>query len=598
MERKMREMEKSGGNRVGGREGVPSGTEHRVVSAAPATAQNTDASLHASTTASSTTSAAASASTEPAPLSDRSSFDSDSIIRWLTTDWLLKLGSLLILLGIGWFVSYAFAQNWIGPLGRISLGLGVGAVVMAVGYLRSRANTQQGTVFLVLGAAAVLITTYAAREVYDFFTPVSALGIMAAAAGFVALSSVQHQSLSRAMAGILIACVAPFLTVSAEPSVTGLFLYLFVVMSASVWIVLVTGWKEVLLLATAIYAGISILSLGNGIPDSEIITMQIMATAFVVLFYGIGLISAIRTKQVLLADVTIKVISAAIFLYWVHEIVPEHTQSLVAGAASLMSAMSAWMLMTGTKNKWLVLLHGSLALVYLAVAAAFELEAPANLYAYTALSVVAVWLAARITQDYSKAQWFGLPLGFVSLETLRQLATRPRPEYLTDFERRAMGAQMLEPLSTWGEILAAGIIADSLLFTAWYLYRASKNTADPDQAPAREAVIGFSWAGIFMSVVTIWVMFEKFFTSEDIAHGWALALYAIAGISIYVWGRLKARGAVMFTGGLVLAGVIMRLMLVEVWNMEVTARVIVFLFIGALLIAGAFIKPQIEGQQQ
>jgi uncharacterized membrane protein len=119
-----------------------------------------------------------------------------------------------------------------------------------------------------LGAAALLITIYAAREVYDFFTPLSALLLMASVAGFIAFSSVTDGVKSRALLGLLVGCIAPFLTVSADPSVSGLFVYLFVLIAASIWIVTITGWKELLVASAAIYAVFSIGNILNYIPQS------------------------------------------------------------------------------------------------------------------------------------------------------------------------------------------------------------------------------------------------------------------------------------------------------------------------------------------
>ena len=47
----------------------------------------------------------------------------------------MKLGAALFIVGFGWFVSYAFINNWIGPLGRISIGIVAGVLVMGLGYV-------------------------------------------------------------------------------------------------------------------------------------------------------------------------------------------------------------------------------------------------------------------------------------------------------------------------------------------------------------------------------------------------------------------------------------------------------------------------------
>jgi uncharacterized membrane protein len=320
--------------------------------------------------------------------------------KWISTDWPMKLGAFLVILGVGWFVSYAFAQNWIGPVGRITLGLVFGTMMLVAGFLRAKKESQQGTIIMVLGAAAVLITTYAAREVYDFFTPLSALCLMASVSAFIAFSSITDKVLSRSLFGLLVGCIAPFLTVSVDPSMSGLFLYLFVLLASYIWIVTITGWKELLVGAAAVYAIFSMGTLFDYIPTSEKPTMIVLITAFVIMFYGVGVISALMSKKVTLADVFVKLLAAGIFMLWVNSLVAEHWQSLVMVLASGLTALAAWGLQLQTTNKWLVVLHGSLSLVYLAVAVAFELEGAVALLAYIALTTTGAWLAGSITQNY------------------------------------------------------------------------------------------------------------------------------------------------------------------------------------------------------
>ncbi len=86
---------------------------------------------------------------QPVPVSDNKPSEpsnnfSNQLISWVKEDWLLKLGALLLLIGFGWLVSYAFANNWIGPMGRITLGIMAGAVFILLGYWRIQKFIHQG----------------------------------------------------------------------------------------------------------------------------------------------------------------------------------------------------------------------------------------------------------------------------------------------------------------------------------------------------------------------------------------------------------------------------------------------------------------------
>ena len=61
---------------------------------------------------------------------------SERFIKWVREDWLLKLGAFLILIGFGWFATYAFLNNWVGPYGRIGLGIFAGVAILILGQWR------------------------------------------------------------------------------------------------------------------------------------------------------------------------------------------------------------------------------------------------------------------------------------------------------------------------------------------------------------------------------------------------------------------------------------------------------------------------------
>src|SRR3989344_9378362 len=86
----------------------------------------------------------------------------EDLVEWVKADWPLKVGALLIILGFVWLVTYAFLNNWIGPFGRITLGLITGSAVMAFGNRWVDRSKKQGHVLVALGSAIMLISIHAA----------------------------------------------------------------------------------------------------------------------------------------------------------------------------------------------------------------------------------------------------------------------------------------------------------------------------------------------------------------------------------------------------------------------------------------------------
>ena len=127
---------------------------------------------------------------------------------------------------------------------RVALGIVAGALFILLGWWRIKKYINQGGIFLVLGSTTILLTIFAAREIYDFFTPFSALVVMFLSTAFVALASVKYNNRARSLLSLTLAGIAPLLTKAPETDHIGLFAYLFVVILGVIWIVALTGQRK------------------------------------------------------------------------------------------------------------------------------------------------------------------------------------------------------------------------------------------------------------------------------------------------------------------------------------------------------------------
>ncbi len=64
-------------------------------------------------------------SIEPEP-----SADSRTLENRIGSQWFNRVGILAVLIGVAWFLKFAFDNHWIGPLGRVLIGLLAGAALI------------------------------------------------------------------------------------------------------------------------------------------------------------------------------------------------------------------------------------------------------------------------------------------------------------------------------------------------------------------------------------------------------------------------------------------------------------------------------------
>jgi len=319
----------------------------------------------------------------------------DNIIAWFKKDLLMKMGALFLLMGMGWFVSYAFMNNWIGPMGRISLGLLVGVGIVSLGAWRIRTYEHQGSVFMVLGLGTIMVTVFSARELYDIFTPTSALFLMFLSVLFVAFVSVWYKRNSLALAGLIIAGIAPYLTNSPVPLVIEQFMYLFVVVIGTLWVVYFTGWRNLTLTALVIVFLETLPFIGVG-DDSAIVLMWVFL--FVATFFVANIMSIIRVQRSALSEAQLfTAFGTAFFLIlWVFTVAPEEWQSLIFVAWMFVFSFGTYIVYMTTSERIPFYIYGSTAIALLGSATAAEFSGPVLSIAYTLEVAVLIIVAMSL----------------------------------------------------------------------------------------------------------------------------------------------------------------------------------------------------------
>lgn len=83
---------------------------------------------------------------------------------------------------------------------------------------------------------------------------------------------------------------------------------------------------------------------------------------------------------------------------------------------------------------------------------------------------------------------------------------------------------------------------------------------------------------------------EQFNTAVMIA----LVIYTIIGLVTYFYGLVNNKRVFKVYGGLLVGCVMARLFFVDIWEMELAGKIVIFFLIGALLISTAFLSKKKE----
>ncbi len=491
--------------------------------------------------------------------------------KWIKEDFFVKLGALLLLIGFGWFVSYAFAHQWIGPIGRITLGLLSGLGIMIFGTYRIRTYLHQGSVFIVLGLTIVLLTVFGAREIYDFFTPATSLLIMFLAVSFVAYVSVVYKNTALAFASLCLASIAPFLTNSPNPDIVVLFSYLLVVILGTLWVVHVTGARALTFAALVIAFFYGLPFLVDTLSSRESDIALLFSFIFTAIFFVTNIISIVHPKNENLAQVHVSVaVGTGLYLVvWIFAAAPDVFQSLLCAMWMLVFGLGTFVVYRSSSNRIPFYIYSAVSIGLLGAATAAELEGPVLAIAYTIEAALVIALAHKLVVEEQISKSIHALMLIPMILSLESLFA---PSWQNGFLH--------------GDFFVLSVLALALFGLSGLLFEKVERQGKDFATIAHALAI----SGTVYMLAIIWLVLHSLY-SDDVATMFSLFSFTIIGITLFIIGRVQAQKIMNIVGGVLLGFVVLHLLIIDVWQMELAGRIITFGAIGTLLISTAFIKP-------
>lgn len=501
----------------------------------------------------------------------------ETALAWMAKDWLMKLGAVLLFLGIGWIVT-TFFWDAIGPVGHVTIGFAIGILFLVFGERRIRQYHNQGGVFAVLGAGVIHLTSYAASPAhYDLIPPIAALGFMFLTAVFVTYLAIATRLFTVALFGLVLGLIAPLLSGSAEASFTGLFSYLFVLAAGTLWTSRVTGWRSLTLLSVIAYAVYAM----PYIEDHRLIMGDMPAAMLIILFgilyFLVGILSIITDRKAVPADLWVTAVNSLVILAWIHTLVPTADgRALFCVLVAFVASVGAFITYRNTGLKEPVAIHSLSAAAFIVAATAYALDESMFRLAIMleASAVIIGWrmlFGAEASRKAALVSVVPIAIGIISL---------------AEYAGRTASFMGGEP-PVLDSNFALVAVAIALFASYGYVFRGSEHPENGSMTLSRF----FSAAAALMALVLFWSFAQRLMPG-DAGTMLSLFVYTSIGLVLYVAGRIGVRAERKVPGALLLAFVVGHLLLVDIGRMDTVGRIVTFTLVGLLLISTAFIRKK------
>src|SRR5579871_1047215 len=164
--------------------------------------------------------------------------------------WLNRIGISALLVGITYFLKFAFDNNWIGPAGRVAIGLLAGIAIVAWSQRFLVKGYQAFSYSLkAVGIGALYLSLWAAYQVYSLVPSAIAFAAMlVVTASTAAMAWTQDAELLAAFA-LTGGYATPLLLSTGENRELALFSYVLLLDVATLMLVVVKPWRRLLALS-------------------------------------------------------------------------------------------------------------------------------------------------------------------------------------------------------------------------------------------------------------------------------------------------------------------------------------------------------------
>ncbi|MDD5676495.1 MAG: DUF2339 domain-containing protein [Kiritimatiellae bacterium] len=325
----------------------------------------------------------------------------------VATNWLLRLGILILVSGVGFFLRYSIVHGLIGPLGRVTLSLFVGAAMLAAGLrLLGKKYHLLGQGLLGGGLATLYFSAFAAFSFYHLIDAPVAFALMAVITIGAGGMAVRFNSALVAVLGIVGGYGTPVMLSTGEVQFIGLFSYMLLLGCGVFWIAYRKNWHLLNFLSLACTYALFFAAMSSHYSNEYFWQVMPFLAAFFVLFSTMEFIHNLVNRQPsnLLELIGLLVNAGIVFGAGFHMIDQaygrEWTAVLTVGLAAFYVLHVYYLLIRKIHDRNLLVSFLGLGAFFLSVTIPLILSHEWITVSWALEAMVLLWMAAKLESEF------------------------------------------------------------------------------------------------------------------------------------------------------------------------------------------------------
>lgn len=272
--------------------------------------------------------------------------------KWLKEDWLMKLGGLLVFSGVMIILSIVYDN--IGPIGQISIGLLIGIIFSIFGfYWTTIRNVNAGMTINLIGCVIMITTIYFARTPeFNLFEPIIASIMILLITLYISFCALRFNLQQLAHIGLFVAGILPTLINSDSNNHVSLFIYLTIIILATLWLVYFKNWRWLIVNSICITLFYSFVYITNVWSHSVDNNMFLIVVLLGVVFLVNSVIGLIKSKgETYQVDVIIAFLNLIFAMSWIVGRLDETLWGIFAMVVAIIYLIAFYIVFQFTQRK-------------------------------------------------------------------------------------------------------------------------------------------------------------------------------------------------------------------------------------------------------
>lgn len=254
--------------------------------------------------------------------------------------WLNRIGILTLLIAAAFFLRYAFENEWIGPTGRVLIGLVSGLALAGYGeWLAARKMRYFAEGMSALGTGVVYLSGYAAWDFYALVPQPAAFAFLALVTAAVIGLSIRRDSQRLAALALAGGYLTPALLSTGTDAQVVLFSYLALLSASLLALALLRGFRVLApaaLVATAVYLIAWYVEFYEG---ERLLSTALFGTLFYAIYFALPLARVRRARRLRPTELGVLVLALGFFVLLLQQLLYEQHRWWLTGAVLALAAV-------------------------------------------------------------------------------------------------------------------------------------------------------------------------------------------------------------------------------------------------------------------